>query len=166
MVQIVGGIFLTPGRAPPKLLSSISARQFRHERSGAVKRARVHWAAIGILAASSFLRAASDPKPPQTLVITNVNIVDTRRGDVRPHMTVAIKDGLITAVMKFAIIEAGPGVQVVNGNGGFLLPGLWDMKTHLERAPADTRKVLVRSLAMLASKREDLPHRKHGNVPL
>jgi acetyl-CoA carboxylase carboxyltransferase component len=33
-------------------------------------------------------------------------------------------------------------------------------------SPADTRKVLVRSLAMLASKREDLPHRKHGNVPL
>jgi acetyl-CoA carboxylase carboxyltransferase component len=32
--------------------------------------------------------------------------------------------------------------------------------------PADTRRVLVRSLAMLASKREDLPRRKHGNVPL
>jgi acetyl-CoA carboxylase carboxyltransferase component len=33
-------------------------------------------------------------------------------------------------------------------------------------SPADTRKVLVRSLTMLASKHEDLPHRKHGNVPL
>jgi acetyl-CoA carboxylase carboxyltransferase component len=33
-------------------------------------------------------------------------------------------------------------------------------------SPADTRKVLARSLAMLASKREELPHRKHGNVPL
>jgi acetyl-CoA carboxylase carboxyltransferase component len=32
--------------------------------------------------------------------------------------------------------------------------------------PADTRRVLVRSLRMLASKREDLPKRKHGNVPL
>ncbi|GAC1538833.1 MAG: hypothetical protein NVS3B12_24450 [Acidimicrobiales bacterium] len=32
--------------------------------------------------------------------------------------------------------------------------------------PADTRAVLVRSLAMLRSKREDLPKRKHGNVPL
>src|SRR5579871_2339542 len=30
--------------------------------------------------------------------------------------------------------------------------------------PADTRRVLVRSLRMLASKREDLPRRKHGNV--
>jgi acetyl-CoA carboxylase carboxyltransferase component len=33
-------------------------------------------------------------------------------------------------------------------------------------SPADTRKALSRSLAMLASKREDLPNRKHGNVPL
>jgi acetyl-CoA carboxylase carboxyltransferase component len=32
--------------------------------------------------------------------------------------------------------------------------------------PADTRKVLIRGLTMLKSKREDLPKRKHGNVPL
>jgi acetyl-CoA carboxylase carboxyltransferase component len=32
--------------------------------------------------------------------------------------------------------------------------------------PADTRRVLVRSLRLLASKREELPKRKHGNMPL
>jgi acetyl-CoA carboxylase carboxyltransferase component len=32
--------------------------------------------------------------------------------------------------------------------------------------PRDTRKVLVRSLEMLRSKKEKLPQRKHGNVPL
>jgi acetyl-CoA carboxylase carboxyltransferase component len=32
--------------------------------------------------------------------------------------------------------------------------------------PSDTRIVLVRSLDMLATKREELPKRKHGNVPL
>ncbi len=32
--------------------------------------------------------------------------------------------------------------------------------------PADTRRLLIRSLAMLRSKREELPKRKHGNVPL
>ena len=32
--------------------------------------------------------------------------------------------------------------------------------------PADTRSVLVRSLEMLRTKREDPPKRKHGNVPL
>ena len=32
--------------------------------------------------------------------------------------------------------------------------------------PADTRKVLANALDLLRSKREDLPKRKHGNVPL
>ena len=32
--------------------------------------------------------------------------------------------------------------------------------------PAETRRILGRSLAMLQSKREDLPRRKHGNMPL
>ena len=32
--------------------------------------------------------------------------------------------------------------------------------------PADTRAVLIRSLELLRTKREDLPRRKHGNVPL
>jgi acetyl-CoA carboxylase carboxyltransferase component len=31
--------------------------------------------------------------------------------------------------------------------------------------PADTRKVLIRSLEMLATKRADPPDRKHGNQP-
>ncbi|MFE0333424.1 methylmalonyl-CoA carboxyltransferase, partial [Streptomyces sp. NPDC058955] len=31
--------------------------------------------------------------------------------------------------------------------------------------PADTRQVLVRSLAMLRTKHADLPSRKHGNPP-
>jgi acetyl-CoA carboxylase carboxyltransferase component len=32
--------------------------------------------------------------------------------------------------------------------------------------PAETRPILIRSLAMLRTKREELPARKHGNVPL
>ena len=32
--------------------------------------------------------------------------------------------------------------------------------------PADTRRVLSYSLDLLRSKREELPKRKHGNVPL
>ncbi len=32
--------------------------------------------------------------------------------------------------------------------------------------PADTRRVITRTLELLASKREELPRRKHGNIPL
>ena len=32
--------------------------------------------------------------------------------------------------------------------------------------PAETRRLICRSLELLRSKREELPKRKHGNVPL
>ena len=32
--------------------------------------------------------------------------------------------------------------------------------------PAETRQKIVAGLRMLRSKREELPHRKHGNMPL
>ena len=32
--------------------------------------------------------------------------------------------------------------------------------------PADTRRKVIAGLEMLRSKREELPHRKHGNIPL
>ena len=32
--------------------------------------------------------------------------------------------------------------------------------------PADTRRMVVSGLRMLRSKREELPKRKHGNMPL
>ncbi|MEO3848810.1 carboxyl transferase domain-containing protein, partial [Streptomyces sp. B8F3] len=32
--------------------------------------------------------------------------------------------------------------------------------------PADTRRILIRSLAMLRTKHADLPARKHGNPPM
>jgi propionyl-CoA carboxylase beta chain len=32
--------------------------------------------------------------------------------------------------------------------------------------PAETRRILSRSLDLLRGKREELPKRKHGNVPL
>ena len=32
--------------------------------------------------------------------------------------------------------------------------------------PADTRVKLIAGLEMLRSKREELPQRKHGNIPL
>jgi hypothetical protein len=44
--------------------------------------------------------------------------------------------------MKFAFIEPGPQLQVVNGNGGYLIPGLWDMKTHVKGLPAESQKAL------------------------
>ncbi|MCU1295819.1 MAG: hypothetical protein JWO91_97 [Acidobacteriaceae bacterium] len=77
------------------------------------------------------LWSRSHPKPsPETLVLNNVNVIDTRDGTVQPHRTVVIQQDTIVAVAKFAIVESSPHTRVINGNGKYLIPGLWDMHVH------------------------------------
>jgi hypothetical protein len=99
---------------------------------------------VGVLLCSTLLWARSGHKPPELLAITNVSVVDTRHGEVEPNLTVVVKDGLIFAIAKVAIIDSGPHVRVINGAGKFLIPGLWDMNAHISGASATTwdRKAL------------------------
>jgi len=75
--------------------------------------------------------AGSPPKIPETLIITNVNVVDTRFGQLLPNITVIVKDGVIEGLTKVAVINTGAHTRVVNGNGKYLIPGLWDMSAHI-----------------------------------
>lgn len=67
-----------------------------------------------------------------TVVITDVNIVDVRRGVILPDQVVVID--------KNRIIAAGPrkltryprnAPTIINAKGAYLIPGLWDMHVHL-----------------------------------
>jgi amidohydrolase family protein len=71
-------------------------------------------------------------KPSEKIVvITNVNIVDVYTGVVQPRLVVVIRSGRITAIARHALIEQSPNIVVVNGEGKYLIPGLWDMHVHL-----------------------------------
>ena len=98
------------------------------------------WVAVWVFFCSSLLWGALGAEPSTVLVITNVNVVDTRFGGFQPNMTVTIKDGLIAAVSKIAIINSSPHVQTINGNGRFVIPGLWDMNAHLHQAGSMTAR--------------------------
>ena len=89
-------------------------------------------AAVGILFCSSFLWAGS-PQTPSELVITNVNVVDIRYGGIEPNVTVIVKDSVIDAVAKFALINSGSQVRVINAEGRYLIPGLWVLHARLVR---------------------------------
>jgi hypothetical protein len=93
-------------------------------------------ALAGVLLCSTLLWARSGHKPPELLAITNVSVVDTRYGEVEPNLTVVVKDGVIFAIAKVAILDSGPHVRVINGAGKFLIPGLWDMNAHISGASA------------------------------
>ena len=95
----------------------------------------MRWVGLWILLCSCLLWAESVAKPSEVLVITNVNVVDTRYGGVSPKMTVFIRDAVIAAISRVGIIDAGARTRFVNGNGAYLAPGLWDMNTHLGKTP-------------------------------
>jgi len=62
------------------------------------------------------------------LAIRNVTIIDAENG-AREAQTVVVSAGRITAVQ--AAEEAVSAVEVVDGTGQYLIPGLWDFHVHL-----------------------------------
>jgi tetratricopeptide (TPR) repeat protein len=65
-----------------------------------------------------------------TLVFTHVTIIDTAGGPNQTDMTVLISRDRITDIKKTGKIRPPKGVQVIDAEGKFLIPGLWDMHVH------------------------------------
>jgi hypothetical protein len=80
---------------------------------------------------TTFLWAGPKPKTStEILIFTNVNIVSVRDGTISREMTVVIKKGEISAVAKVGLVQQGRGIQIINANGKYMVPGLWDMHVH------------------------------------
>jgi imidazolonepropionase-like amidohydrolase len=70
------------------------------------------------------------------LAITHVAIVDVTGGPLQRDMTVIVQDGRITKIGRSAKLRPPKDAHSVDGSGKFLIPGLWDMHTHVvEVAP-------------------------------
>lgn len=71
------------------------------------------------------------PKDSQALVvIRDATVVDVASGALRPHTTVVITGSRITEVGPVAATTMPLGARVIEGDGRFLIPGLWDMHSH------------------------------------
>jgi imidazolonepropionase-like amidohydrolase len=73
---------------------------------------------------------------PEVLVLTNVNVIDVRNGNLFPNMMVVIRKGQIDSVAKVGMIAPSHKMRVVNASGKYLIPGLWDMHAHSAGGPA------------------------------
>lgn len=62
-------------------------------------------------------------------IITNVNIVDVKSGNILPNRTVAIDSNRISAIYDSEIVCSG-STNVIDGKCKYLIPGLWDMHAH------------------------------------
>lgn len=66
----------------------------------------------------------------QTLAITHVTLIDITDGKTQPDVTVTIDGNRIARVARSTRTRPKTG-QVVDATGQFLIPGLWDMHTHV-----------------------------------
>src|SRR5215469_3796076 len=78
-----------------------------------------------------------------TLVIAHVTVIDCTGAAAKPNSTVVLTGGLVSAVGPSETVTVPTGVRVVEANGKFLIPGLWDMHGHLTDATADAFPLLI-----------------------
>jgi imidazolonepropionase-like amidohydrolase len=80
------------------------------------------------------------------LVLTHVSVIDSTANAVRPDQSVVIVNGHIAAIGPSARIKLPKDARIVDGQGKFLVPGLWDMHVHiagLNADPAWSKQVLL-----------------------
>ena len=72
------------------------------------------------------------PAPTRSLVIRNGDVFDSERGVIRPRTTVVIEGDRIRAVGPADSVRAPAGATIIDATGKTVIPGLWDMHTHLQ----------------------------------
>ncbi|MEA2603743.1 MAG: hypothetical protein QOF89_4735 [Acidobacteriota bacterium] len=76
--------------------------------------------------------AAKLPKKPKgPLVLQHARLFDPEAGKLVPETTVVISGNRIQAVGRDGEVGVPAGAEVIDAKGKTLLPGLWDMHTHL-----------------------------------
>lgn len=81
------------------------------------------------LAAQAVPTPARAPEAP--VAITNVTVIDVATGAKLADRTVLLLGRQITTVDSAPRVRVPAGARRVDGRGRFLIPGLWDMHTHL-----------------------------------
>jgi imidazolonepropionase-like amidohydrolase len=77
------------------------------------------------------------------LGVVNVAVVDLSAGTIASDMTLLIDGETIAAVAPTKTASLAQGVEVINGRGLFVIPGLWDMHTHLSYARSNALLTLI-----------------------
>ena len=62
------------------------------------------------------------------LLIRDVNVIDVESGTTLPNRSILIREDHIAAI---GVELQAPKAQIIDGNGKYVIPGLWDMHVHL-----------------------------------
>src|SRR5689334_17381437 len=66
----------------------------------------------------------------QALVIQGATLIDGNGGAPVPNSVVVIQGNRITAAGGAGQVQVPAGAQIINANGKYVLPGLWDAQTN------------------------------------
>jgi len=77
------------------------------------------------------------------IVITNVSVVDVNGERLLPDRTVVISNGRIVRVDLSKQAKVARGGTVIDGQGKFLIPGLWDTHVHLSYSGVASFRTLL-----------------------
>src|SRR5262245_39710640 len=72
--------------------------------------------------------------PPTDLIIRHVEIIDVTGGPTRHDQRIGIRGERIVAIAPEGADTPVAG-SVIDGKGAFVIPGLWDMHTHISFYP-------------------------------
>src|SRR3984893_18117253 len=63
-------------------------------------------------------------------ILSHANLIDCVEPKVRSDTAVLIEDGRITAILPSGEVESAGDARMIDLNGGYLMPGLWDVHIH------------------------------------
>ena len=91
--------------------------------------------------AATFTIVATATPQTRALAIIHVNVIDVVDGRIVPNSTVTIRGKTIASVAQNGAPPGG--AQIVDGQGTFVIPGLWDMHAHMEMTGESSLQLYV-----------------------
>lgn len=79
----------------------------------------------------NLLMGQIDPSMEVRYVITHVNVVDVKKGEVRPDQSILVSKGIIESVWNSDEVDINDFKTVIDAQGKYAIPGLWDMHAHM-----------------------------------
>ena len=88
-------------------------------------------AIVALTCLAALFSFGSNPQKPKSLAIDHVTVIDVTGGPELADQIVVITADSIVGVAKSGSIEIPKDAQRIDARGKFLIPGLWDMHTHV-----------------------------------
>jgi Amidohydrolase family len=95
------------------------------------------FASILILGALLLPPQDAAAKDNRALIVRNVTIVDVVNNRLKPDRDVVIKGERVVAILPGGTAPVSKRRRVLDGNGKFLMPGLWDFHVHVFSAQGE-----------------------------